>query len=218
MCFILNLFQAHYHSTTAGVVWRGLSGLALPPEFFEPDEQGFAGGVDASFMSTTLDDSVARKFSGVDQGRLGTIFKLLLGKTSLGADITFLSQFTGELEMLFPPRTHLEIVDAVFDNGVTIVTLKPTVYQNVKTYEEVVSSRKVGLKQLTSSLIWDIRNEASKDGKLDGGLVHRLDALEGKLVDDHCSQSPEFYNDDIKYKAAFQGLLREVTQAGKQVQ
>ena len=70
--------------------------------------------------------------------------------------------------MLFPPRTHLEIVDAVLDNDVTIVTLKPTVYQNVKTYEEVVSSRKVGLKQLTSSLTWDIRNDASRNGELSG--------------------------------------------------
>ena len=191
--------------------------MALPPEFFEPDEQGFAGGVDVSFMSTTVDKDVARKFSGVDEGRLGTIFKLHLGKTSLGADISFLSQFTGEREMLFPPRTHLEIVDAVLDNDVTIVTLKPTVYQNVKTYEEVVSSRKVGLKQLTSSLTWDIRNDASRNGELSGDLVQRLDALECKLTNDHCSQSPEFYNDNIKYKSAFQGLLHEAVHAGKQV-
>ena len=30
-----------------GAVFRGLSGLALPPEFFELDEQGCAGGVEA---------------------------------------------------------------------------------------------------------------------------------------------------------------------------
>ena len=40
-------------------VFRGLSGVALPKEFFEPDHQGFVGGVEASFMSTTLDEQVS---------------------------------------------------------------------------------------------------------------------------------------------------------------
>jgi len=39
-------------------VYRGLSGMALPEEFFDADQQGFAGGVEASFMSTTLDEQV----------------------------------------------------------------------------------------------------------------------------------------------------------------
>ena len=111
-----------------GAVFRGLSGLALPPEFFAPDAQGCAGGVEASFMSTTLSEEVARKYSGVHQGREATIFRLRLGKTSLGADITWLSQFAGEKEMLFPPRTHLQVVGEPVrgDDGVSVVTLWPT--------------------------------------------------------------------------------------------
>jgi len=42
-------------------VYRGLSGMALPAEFFETDQQGFAGGVEASFMSTTLDEQVTSR-------------------------------------------------------------------------------------------------------------------------------------------------------------
>jgi hypothetical protein len=41
-------------------VFRGLSALALPTKFFELDEQGCAGGVEASFMSTTQSEEVAR--------------------------------------------------------------------------------------------------------------------------------------------------------------
>ena len=63
-----------------GAVFRGLSGLALPPEFFELDKQGCAGGVEASFMSTTLSEEVARKYSGVNEGREATIFCLQLAK------------------------------------------------------------------------------------------------------------------------------------------
>ncbi len=40
-------------------------------------------------MSATRDEEVARKYSGVDRGRVGTIFKLVLGKMSLGADIAW---------------------------------------------------------------------------------------------------------------------------------
>ena len=111
-----------------GAVFRGLSGLALPPEFFANDAQGCAGGVEASFMSTTLSEEVARKYSGVHEGREATIFRLTLGKTSLGADISWLSQFTGEREMLFPPRTHLQVVGEPVrgDDGVSVVTLWPT--------------------------------------------------------------------------------------------
>jgi len=42
-------------------VYRGLSGMALPKEFFDADQQGFAGGVEASFMSTTLDEQVTSR-------------------------------------------------------------------------------------------------------------------------------------------------------------
>jgi hypothetical protein len=63
-----------------GAVFRGLSGLALPPEFFELDEQGCAGGVEASFMSTTQSEEVARKHSGVNEGLEATIFRLELAK------------------------------------------------------------------------------------------------------------------------------------------
>ena len=63
-----------------GAVFRGLSALALPTEFFELDGQNCAGGVEASFMSTTQSEEVARKYSGVSEGREATIFCLLLAK------------------------------------------------------------------------------------------------------------------------------------------
>ena len=79
-------------------------------------------------MSTTLSEEVARKYSGVHEGKEATIFRLTLGKTSLGADISWLSQFTGEREMLFPPRTHPQVVGEPVrgDDGVSVVTLWPT--------------------------------------------------------------------------------------------
>jgi hypothetical protein len=70
------------------VVYRGVT-VALGAEFYVLDFQGFAGGVEASFMHATRDFDVAREYSGAGKGCAGTIFKLVLGKMSLGADIAW---------------------------------------------------------------------------------------------------------------------------------
>ena len=194
------------------VVFRGLAGVRLPEALVEKDEQGFAGVVDASFMSATTDEDLARKYSTAHPGRAATVFKLLLGKKSLGADMSWVSQFAGEREVLFAPRTHLQVVGepVVGSGGVCVITVRPTTYQNVATVEEVMASRKEGMRHLCSSLVWDLRNEAVRHGKLDPGLAQRLDAFQGSLVARFCRQEAGWYNDDTKYKGFFGGLMSAV--------
>ena len=73
------------------------------------------------------------------------------------------------------------------------------------------SSRKEGLKQLTSTLLWDLRN----DKKLTPALDQRVDRLEQKLLAKYCTQEAGWYSDNLQYKQAFQGLAREVVDARK---
>jgi hypothetical protein len=103
------------------------------------------------------------------------------------------------------------------DDGVSVVTLWPTLYQKIRTVEEVEKARREEMKQLASSLVWDIRNAAAQDGKLDSALAQRLDAIEQKLLADHCQQEPDYYNDNLRYKSQFQQLLREAATAREQV-
>ena len=98
-----------------------------------------------------------------------------------------------------------------------MVTLWPTVFQKIRTIEEVEKARREEMKQLASSLVWDIRNMAAQDGELDSALAQRLDALEAKLLAAHCQQAPEYYNDNLRYKSQFQQLLREAATAREQV-
>ena len=98
-----------------------------------------------------------------------------------------------------------------------MVTLWPTVFQKIRTIEEVEKARREEMKQLASSLVWDIRNAAAQDGELDSALAQRLDALEAKLLAAHCQQAPEYYNDNLRYKSQFQQLLREAATAREQV-
>ena len=99
----------------------------------------------------------------------------------------------------------------------SVVTLWPTVFQKIRTTEEVEKARREEMKQLASSLVWDIRNAAAQDGELDRALAQRLDALEQKLLADHCQYEPEFYNDNARYKSEFKQLLREAATAREQV-
>ena len=99
----------------------------------------------------------------------------------------------------------------------SVVTLWPTVFQKIRTIEEVEKARREEMKQLASSLVWDIRNTAAQDGELDSALAQRLDALEAKLLAAHCQQAPEYYNDNLRYKSQFQQLLRESATAREQV-
>ena len=103
------------------------------------------------------------------------------------------------------------------DDGVSVVTLWPTVFQKIRTIDEVEKARREEMKQLASSLVWDIRNTAAQDGELDSALAQRLDALEANLLAAHCQQAPEYYNDNLRYKSQFQQLLRESATAREQV-
>ena len=140
-----------------------------------------------------------------------------------------LSEFEGEAEMLFPPRTQLQIVavvgddgvatlkPVVGDDGVAVVTLKPAVFQNISTFDELKSERKEGLRQLTSSLMWDLRNEADREKELTPALVQRIHQLEQKLLTKYCKLDTGWYSENLKYKQAFQGLMREASEARKPI-
>jgi hypothetical protein len=140
-----------------------------------------------------------------------------------------LSQFESESEMLFPPRTQLQIVavvghdgvatlkPVVDDNGVAVVTLKPALFQDISTVEEVKSARKEGLRQLTSSLMWDLRTEADRVKELTPALVQRIDQLEHHLLAKYGKSEPGWYNENLKHKQALQGLVHEATEAKKTI-
>ena len=93
-------------------VYRGVreADMKLPPDFLGVGDGKFAGGIERSFMSTTSNPGVALDYSG---GALteGTILVIDFDMTSRGADISFLSQYPHEAELLFPPCTGLTCYD-----------------------------------------------------------------------------------------------------------
>ena len=182
--------------------------------------------VEPGFLSLSDDEAVAAKYSGTVDGKVAIIFELELGKASLGAELTWLSQFPHDSERLLLPRTHLQVVGGPTcrADGVTVVRVRPTVFQNVRTVEEVAGARKGEISAHIKGLVTDLRNayfypdvskrdRADLDYVLDSGLAERLAAFEQHLLARFCKYEPEWYHDNGKYSSAFLGVLREVEDA-----
>jgi hypothetical protein len=93
-------------------VYRGVRG-ELPEAFWLKDAFGMVTATDFAFMSTSVDDNVCVGFmSKVDKNVLWEI--RCSEETSegfhCGADVSLLSQFPKEKEMLFPPLTMLKVL------------------------------------------------------------------------------------------------------------
>ena len=110
-------------------------------------------------MSTSVEREVALHYSENRENRV--LFEIRVGKTSIGADVSFLSQAPGEKEILYPPFTYLEVLhdspakrQQGVHAGVRVITLQLTVNQHFHTYEEVLRARKEELLELCTSLEW----------------------------------------------------------------
>lgn len=129
--------------TPAAKVYRGLKGLALPKSFRCVNEHGIRGGVEPGFMSTTLDYGVAMQYAS-DQnasntGIGGIVFEIQQGLIDRGCDLSWLSQYPFEREILFAPLTGIEVLDTRVDGSVLVVGLRPTTNQNAPTIDAVIS-------------------------------------------------------------------------------
>ena len=92
--------------TKAGKVWRGIKDATLPKEFWVPNEMGVRGGIEYGFSSTTTDKTQALFYAGSDElkdGDASTIFEMQMGMVDRGADLSWLSQYPHEKEVLLPP-------------------------------------------------------------------------------------------------------------------
>jgi len=143
-------------------------------------------------MSTTPDRSVALGYSGVEIGEdLPTIFEIEVGAASIGADISWLSQFAGEKEFLYAPLTHLQIVgtprlEIHNGNQLSIVRMQLTVNQKSKTIEQTERSRKDSLGQLAHELQSVVRYWAHQNKLLEclGAQMTRMRSALQTEVDD----------------------------------
>lgn len=107
------------------VFWRGMKDLSLPTSFEKE------GGAEFACMSTSADFDIAVKFAEVEKSASPLIFKYVTTSfMNRGADISFLSVYPEEKEVLYPPLTYLEPVKVkkqnIKGNWFIVAEVKPT--------------------------------------------------------------------------------------------
>ena len=96
-------------------------------------------------MSTTTDADVAIHYA---KSNMPTVFEIRVGGVDRGASLKVLSQYPSEDEILFPPRSFLEVTDETrtqtWPSGkiTRVVVLSVNANQTCGTIEEMLGSRR----------------------------------------------------------------------------
>ena len=189
--------------TTANKVYRGISGLALPTEFWEPNEYGVKGGIENAFMSTTVEQAVAMGYAAGDGQRMGIVLEMQQGMVDRGADVSSFSQYPHEREILFGPLTGIEVLGTRIDGSVLVVECTFSVNLTALTLEQVVGQRKKIINDIASLARHDIREHLANRRELQAVSLARFEQL---LVDGYSEWDAEIFMDVDMY----QDLLRQL--------
>jgi len=128
-----NRYKVTLHAMTAAIgklsrltrvctVYRGPGGVT-PKSFWQSDQFGCVGGVEMALMSCSKDKKEALKYVRRSQAKV--LFAVHQGMAARGAEISWLSQFPAENEVIFAPLTALEVESTRIEGSVMVVNIKP---------------------------------------------------------------------------------------------
>ena len=203
--------------TVARKVYRGVAGGYLPATFLAPNEYGVRGGIDVAFMSTTLDKDVALRYaaqSGTE--RPGVCFCIQQGMVDRGADISWLSQYPHEQEVLFAPLAGLEVQRIEVERAVLVVDVRLSINLASATIENVVGRNFKTLKDICENMIRPQVKSKLSSSPFEEVAIVMLDAeLERKPLSKGRVTGARgrrmegtWYNRDDKFKRAVDEILR----------
>ena len=178
--------------TKATKVYRGISRRKLPSQLRERDGHNVRGGVEFGFMSCSIEREEALKYAKADDTAI--LLEMQMGMIDRGADISWLSQYPHEAEVLWTPLTALEVTDyCVNEEGVLVVTMRPSSNLQAKTIEQVVAKMQGSHLQLLDLLTSDLRFAG-----VPADVLVPLSTLEVKAN----RRDPEWFNSTRNYEDA----------------
>ena len=87
------------------------------------------------------------------------LFEVQMGMIDRGADVSLLSQFPSEQEILFAPLTGLEVASVPrVEDGVIVVSLRLSCNLHDLTIEQVIGKMEAGHKALVLSMLGDLKH------------------------------------------------------------
>jgi len=147
--------------TKATKVYRGISGKSLPADFWKANKFNVRGGVENAFMSTTLDRSVALHYAS--GSGMGILIEVQQGMVNRGADISSLSQYPHEQEILFGPLTGIEVLNVRTEASVVFIECAFSINLTALTLEQVLGKRQKVVADMCGQLEVKARQVASSD-------------------------------------------------------
>jgi hypothetical protein len=193
--------------TKAAKVWRGIKDARLPPEFWVPNEMGVRGGIEYGFSSTTTDKAQAQAYaSGHGGGKHGdamTIFEMQMGMVDRGADLTWLSQYPHEREVLLPPLTGIEALTSDVDGSMLVIHSRLSLNMQAQTLEQVLSRRRKMLMDMAKGIELELRDSLTDEALYKVALKILRRSLEYGAY----SHLPEWFNNDDNFARVMQETL-----------
>ena len=118
--------------TRAQKVYRGICEARLSDSFWTPNEFGVRGGVEYTIMSYTDDRGVAVEYATDPSGtKPGILLEIRMGMLNRGAELSCLSQYPHEHEIIFPPFMALEVLGFRSEGNLLIVDVNCTLPHHV---------------------------------------------------------------------------------------
>ena len=145
--------------TRANKVYRGISRKTVPQKLKVKDKMSNTrGGVEYGFLSCSLVKKEALKYATLGKTQTPLLLEIQQGMIDRGADLSWLSQYPLEQEVMFPPLTGLEFLyHSVEDGHVLVVTVRPSVNLRSLTFEQVVAKMQSSHVQLVDLLTDGLR-------------------------------------------------------------
>ena len=207
--------------TKAAKVWRGIKDARLPPEFWAPNEMGVRGGIEYGFSSTTTDRAQALHYAqgmNPNDGDAMTIFEMQMGMVDRGADLSWLSQYPHEREVLLPPLTGIEALDTNVEGGMLVINARLSLNMAALTLEQVLSRRRKMLMDMAEGIELELRDAAKTNSTIAALAKKERDAHTQFTVRllkaalhygplDSSLYSVEWFNDDNNFADAMSQVL-----------
>ena len=147
-------------------------------------------------MSTTIKRDVAISYASTSN--IPVVFQMQMGMIDRGAELTWLSQYPHEEEILFAPLTGLEVQGTSVSDDILVVDVRVSINLQALTIEQVVSKMQTSHLQLITML--------EDEFKYGGAPARALAPLESLMIDAKALQ-PTWFNVPQHFKNATEDAL-----------
>jgi len=163
------------------------------------------GGIEYGFSSTTTDKAQALHYAGAEDtsDHASTVFEMQMGMVDRGADLSWLSQYPHEKEVLLPPLTGLEALETRVSSGMLVIEARLSLNMAAHTLEQVLSRRRKMLMDMRDGIALELRD--GLDSKL--GL-YSVKVLEQAMNFNAFHHPPDWFNNDENFATVMQSTLR----------